>query len=193
MAHIREDVLERYAMGKLPDAAVPNVEEHLLLCVTCQERLSEADEFVAVFRTAATHVMAHPTRWWRRIPSVPGLAWAGAAAVAVLFVALGGISHRTNGAPATVVMHAMRGPESTARVPAGRSAVLVFPGVAAEAGRYDVQIVNPDGDTVAQADAQIVDGRTTLTADRLARGRYWVRLYRKHGRELIAEYGLRAE
>jgi hypothetical protein len=65
--------------------------------------------------------------------------------------------------------------------------------MAANTGRYDVQIVDADGQTVRAADAQVADGRATLAVDKLRRGRYWVRLFERGGEELIAEYGLSVE
>jgi hypothetical protein len=195
MAHIDEEILDRYAIGTLASSEVPAVEEHLLICAACQDRLTETDDFVAVFRTAATQVMAHPQSWWKRVRSLPGLAWTGAAlagaALAIVFVA--GPSQRPSTMPAMVVLHAMRGPESAARMASGRPATLVFPGLAANSGRYDVQIVDADGETVRAADAQVADGRATLAVGKLRRGRYWVRLFERGGEELIAEYGLSVE
>ena len=46
-AHISEDTLERYAMNQLPDAELAPVEEHLLVCTDCQDRLAGIDRFRA--------------------------------------------------------------------------------------------------------------------------------------------------
>ena len=45
-SHFPEDVLERYAMGKLSNQESEPLEEHLLVCVPCQQRLAELDEFL---------------------------------------------------------------------------------------------------------------------------------------------------
>ena len=50
--HIAEEVLETYALGKLDEAARAPLEEHLLLCPACQDRLSEMDEYIRVMRAA---------------------------------------------------------------------------------------------------------------------------------------------
>ncbi len=50
--HFPDDLLESYAMGKLSDQESQPVEEHLLLCSVCQERLDELDDFVQVIKTA---------------------------------------------------------------------------------------------------------------------------------------------
>jgi len=51
--HIAEDVLEQYAMSKLGEAEVIPVEEHLLICEQCRERVAWLDEFVRSMRAAA--------------------------------------------------------------------------------------------------------------------------------------------
>jgi len=51
-AHIDEDTLERYAMNRLPEAEAAAVEEHLLVCQDCQDRLAGIDRFLADLRSA---------------------------------------------------------------------------------------------------------------------------------------------
>lgn len=53
--HIPADDLEGYAMGSLP-LEVGRVEEHLLICSECRERLKAADEYVAAMRMAAEKI-----------------------------------------------------------------------------------------------------------------------------------------
>jgi len=58
-SHPSEDVLEAYAMGKLSDQDSGPLEEHLLICLACQNRLETLDEFVRVAK-AATESMSPP-------------------------------------------------------------------------------------------------------------------------------------
>jgi hypothetical protein len=44
--HATEDALEEYALGRLRGAALARLEEHLLVCEECQDRLSQLDTFV---------------------------------------------------------------------------------------------------------------------------------------------------
>ena len=55
--HIAEDSLEQYAMGALPEPEAGPLEEHLLICTACQDRLQATDDFVAAMRTAAKALM----------------------------------------------------------------------------------------------------------------------------------------
>ena len=45
-----DDTLELYALGTLPQPRADGVEEHLLLCERCRNRLSTIEEFVRVMR-----------------------------------------------------------------------------------------------------------------------------------------------
>jgi hypothetical protein len=60
MDHIPEDVLDRYAVRGLPEAEAVPVEEHLLICTICQDRLQLTDDFVAALRSAVDQ--RHETR-----------------------------------------------------------------------------------------------------------------------------------
>ena len=53
MEHIGEDDLERYAMRTLPESACATLEEHLLICQSCRDRLQTTDEYVAAMTAAA--------------------------------------------------------------------------------------------------------------------------------------------
>jgi predicted anti-sigma-YlaC factor YlaD len=52
-SHAAEDVLEQYAMDKLSEAEDVRLEEHLLVCSECRQRLEFLDEFVRSIRSAA--------------------------------------------------------------------------------------------------------------------------------------------
>jgi len=50
--HVSADKLEKYALARGSGTGFAKVEEHLLICSACQERLSGIDEFIAVLKTA---------------------------------------------------------------------------------------------------------------------------------------------
>jgi anti-sigma factor RsiW len=56
VAHIIEDDLEWYAMRTLPDAELDRLEEHLLVCADCRDRLTRTDVLVAAMRSAAAKI-----------------------------------------------------------------------------------------------------------------------------------------
>jgi len=55
-SHISEDTLEKYALGRIPEVDFFPVEEHLLICLTCQIRLEEMDEYIKVMKAATSAV-----------------------------------------------------------------------------------------------------------------------------------------
>lgn len=187
--HISEDRLDLYALGKLPQDELPRVEEHLLACEGCRARVAQADEFAFLFREAAANPEARPRlRWlpvWRR-RAMAGVA--AAAAVAAVLV----VTRREPSplAPAIVSMQAMRGPEAPAEIDAGRPAILVFDIDAAD-GSYEAQIVDTTGKEALRSATTSREGRLSVSAGRLSKGSYWVRVYRSGGGEPIVEYGLR--
>jgi hypothetical protein len=195
--HIEDDILDQYAMGNLPKEFVPEVEEHLLICSQCQERLSESDEFIALFRTAAVQADARPAAW-KSILTPRMVFWTGTAAataaMALAFLVFNP-QHAAGRQPAVLVMHSLRGPETGEHIASGRPGVLIFD-LDAERPQadYEVEIVDATGTKVLRSAAELRDGKLSLLVHELARGSYWVRLYRKQtAPELVAEYGLRAE
>ena len=58
--HIQEELLERYSLGKLAEDESASLEEHLLICHSCQDRLAETDEFVRTIRAAVPKLAAKP-------------------------------------------------------------------------------------------------------------------------------------
>ena len=48
--HITEEILEAYSLGQLTEVDIAPVEEHILICPACQERLQATDLFVATIR-----------------------------------------------------------------------------------------------------------------------------------------------
>lgn len=193
--HIEDDLLDRYALGSLRGELLAPVEEHLLICPHCQTRLIAVDEFVGLFRAAATQPDARPRPLSRWLFNPRVLTWTGAAAmVAAVFSLISVESRQPLAAPATVFMQALRGPEAASAISAGKPARLVFDlkptGTAAD---YEVQIVNLLGTQVAAIPVEFTDGHLIAPIKKLQFGSYWVRIYRKANRELIAEYGLRAD
>ncbi len=52
MRHISEDLLDQYALKKLPESEAAALEEHLLICPKCQDRLQLTEDFIAALRAA---------------------------------------------------------------------------------------------------------------------------------------------
>ena len=56
LAHISEEDLELYAMRMAPEADLERVEEHLLTCGECRDRLIETERVIAAFQAAAARI-----------------------------------------------------------------------------------------------------------------------------------------
>ncbi len=199
MSHIKEDVLDQYAMGTLSGESVVEVEEHLLGCGLCQTRLVQADEFLALFSEAATYPDAQrPSLLARIVPFRTGF-WAGAATLAALavfsFVSAPPRGRIETEKPTTVLMEALRGPGSEPRVASGKSVLLLFDlTVPSPAARYEIEAVDTEGHPVLDTQADVRDDRVAGMFPKPARGSYWIRVYRTDStRELLAEYGLDVE
>jgi hypothetical protein len=54
--HATDESLERYAMQLLPDSELRPLEEHLLTCPNCLDRLQSELEFVTAMRDAAVTI-----------------------------------------------------------------------------------------------------------------------------------------
>jgi anti-sigma factor RsiW len=50
--HASEDDLERYVMQTLPDSETGPLEQHLLACSVCRDRLTATDEYVTAMKAA---------------------------------------------------------------------------------------------------------------------------------------------
>jgi hypothetical protein len=191
-AHIDDEQLELYALGRTPEEPLPAIEEHLLVCEDCQNRLAQADEFAALFHAAATQPEARPQprRWliWGRLGAV---GMAAAAMAGVIFVA--SERGRESGAPLLVEMRAMRGPEAPAQIDGGRAATLLLDiDAAGGAEGYSAQIVDGAGAEAAKPRVYAKDGRLAVTISRLRKGTYWVRIFRSNASDPVVEYGLQA-
>ena len=57
---LSESDWEDYAMGLLTEQKTAALEEHLLICVRCQDQLARVDEYIEVVETASALVAAGP-------------------------------------------------------------------------------------------------------------------------------------
>jgi len=54
--HATDDTLERYAMRTLPESACSTLEEHLLVCQSCRDRLEATEAYLAAMKLAAAKI-----------------------------------------------------------------------------------------------------------------------------------------
>jgi anti-sigma factor RsiW len=56
VAHIDDDALEAYSMGRLAEAEAAPIEEHLLVCPLCQDRFAEWDTYIRSMQSAMRRI-----------------------------------------------------------------------------------------------------------------------------------------
>src|SRR5271169_6610166 len=78
-SHPCEETLEEYCFNRLLEPAQSKVEEHLLICTTCQATLQNLDEYIRLMKAATSEYNLTPMsgsrtpafRAWKRL----GFAW----------------------------------------------------------------------------------------------------------------------
>jgi hypothetical protein len=192
-SHVEEELLEQYSVGCLVQSEVARVEEHVLLCESCQEKLEQIDSLVRSFRSAGAQLPAESKSIWQfwRLPQfVPALA----ATVFLVFAAGVGLQIMKKGAaaPFAIALEATRG-ESVASVPAGKP-LLIQPGLEGlpRFSQYRLEIVDQSGHPVGTAELEAGSGDARTSVPAIAAGVYFVRVYSPSG-ELLREYGIEAK
>jgi hypothetical protein len=193
-SHWSEDQLEAYVRGQLGSADVPRLEEHLLICSACQDRLDAAEDFAIGFREALeTEPVATPAPqsspgwfdWLRRPAFSMGLAFAGLILVIALFS-----NRKLALAPsASLVLTAMRG--QLTETPPARTYDITLSDGPREGGPFKVQVMNAAGAPVWNGLAVAGASGTQFTEGRrIDPGDYFIRLYTIEGK-VLREYGFR--
>jgi hypothetical protein len=190
--HETDEQLELYALRRLSDERIEAVEEHLLVCAVCQERLNDVEAFATAMRDAiGSEPVLVPRRPWFQWLRTPAVAWGGA--FAILIVAIGFyMSQNPRGsaiAPvASFQLTAMRG-EMPSMAPALETEITLTD-VPAD-NNLRAELVDASGGAVWNGDLAPAAGRIKISK-RLAQGTYFVRLY-DGGGKLLHEYGFRIQ
>jgi hypothetical protein len=194
--HVDAEDLERYSMGSFPLEDAPRIEEHLLTCDGCQERLLEADEYQFVMRASSAYWRRNEgtskknskCREWRIPTWFPGLV---AVACGIVLMVVTPHFVRPPGAVVAVSLTALRSDGAGNGAPSGRDLVL-HPDLTGleESSSYRMEIVNLTGQTVRQG--RLTRAQNGVQVARLGAGLYFVRVYLPAG-ELLREYGLRIQ
>jgi hypothetical protein len=186
--HQTDERLELYALGRLPEQWVAEVEEHLLVCAACQERVDDLEAYAFAMRQAISTEPAKPPRrltWFQRSwLKIPVLAWSGCLAAIILAVALY-LQSAPHLAPlASLQLTAMRG----AMPVVGLAREIDITLADAPSGTtLRAEIVNATGSTVWGGTPEPQTHKIALTRQ-LAPGNYFVRLF-DDGSKLLHEYG----
>lgn len=205
-SHPSEDLLEEYAFQRLAEEQVAPLEEHLLVCSSCQKALAEIDEYLLLMQRGTAQIAVSPARepqlsWWRgwmpkRAPATKwahNWAWTAAGALACLVAAIL-LSHRPFEsvpiAPVTIALASLRGSGETITAPHGAPLELQLdPGDSSSPAAYRIEVVTAAGKQVWNGEAKLIKGKLeTEVTPGLGKGLYWVRLYESE--KLRSETGL---
>ena len=164
------------------------MEEHLLVCVTCQERLDEVESYALAMREGiAAEPAPEPRTDWFAWLRQPRAAWAGGFAIAVLVAGIFLSLDRSHVAPlASLQLTAMRG-ETHSVSPAQETDITLTDAPTENTAALRVDVVDAAGGTVGSSPP---GGGAVKITKQLAEGSYFVRLYDGSGK-LLHEYGFR--
>ena len=188
-SHPSDEILEEYVLHHLPETLVAQVEAHLLICQSCQDTITETDQFVAAFRAARVQPAPAMVR--------PG--WLDMHLVAVLALVILAIvvvwNHPQDAStPVAVSLSSLRGTNPLSPAPAGKALQFSIDAPDLLSGReYGVEVVDATGGPVWKGALSEIDGKLVATMSKpLVRGVYWVRLYGANS-EPLREFGLSAK
>jgi hypothetical protein len=187
--HLDEEALEKYSMRTTSVEESTVIEEHLLTCGSCQERVRETDDYLVAMRMASEQWRGDERTErggeWRFPGWFPVLA---AAACCLLLVVVALRYVQSPGPVVAVSLSALRSNGAGGNAPAGRE-LMLHPDLTglAEASSYRLEIVDQTGHPVRQVTlARTKDG---IKVPGLGAGQYFVRVYLPAG-DLLREYGL---
>ena len=190
--HPTEDEFENYLLGHTSSSSTEAIEEHLLVCGSCQAELEEAEAVVIAMRSACQELLQEraiaPRRWWQiRIP-IYAYAYAGSFAVLLTVLSMGYVYRGSAPAPESeLALTATRSAEQLAPFAVAGSTALLHLDTRflPSRKRYAVELVDPSGGRVWAGEAEAGQPAITLRiGKRLNAGRYWVRLNDVDGAEL---------
>ncbi|HVP49487.1 MAG TPA: hypothetical protein VMT32_22995 [Bryobacteraceae bacterium] len=199
--HISNEALERYAMGSVPEPALAEIEEHLLVCSQCQQQLKEIDEYIGAMRRAAQELQEEDESWkrfWMRVSrtlTFRRLGWAMAVTALVLGAVALRVATRTerSAEPFALMLETSRGSEMQ-HAPARRKLAITLDVKGLPVfSRYALELVDERGRL--QLESQVTAEQSivrTSVPDGLPRGTYFIRLYSPL-KELLREYGLQID
>ncbi len=188
--HLSEEQIEKYAMGKLRGDECDQVEEHLLICASCQDVLEATDSFLTHISVAGERLASKPQtdRGWMKIPYLPALAArplpavaAGLCSLALVWFMVAPRTQVPNLEQQQITLESLRGSSAGAVVAkANRSLLLQLDaaGLPEAATPLSVKIVTDTGKETLSVTAVAQSGKLSMNVTKgLSGGSYLVRVY----------------
>ena len=194
--HLTEVQIEKYAMGKLSAASCEELEEHLLICNSCQLSLEETDIFLTHIKAASARMEVtkeQPPMWakmpaWiaRPLPAFAGLACAAAIVLVLL------VPRPAQQTPQQLTLESFRGGQLELPLLQAKRAVqfsLDATGLP-QSPSYVVNIVDESGKLVFESTASRSQDAVTIRSDSgLPAGKFLVRILDSK-LQLLREYAV---
>lgn len=162
-------------MNRLSETELGPVEEHLLLCPACQDRVSKVDEYIATAKAAARRIESEKRPWKQLVLAYPKPLWA--ATTAALLFLLYFVWPNARGPAQTLALTTMRGAVSSPIANAGAPMQLKLDASGLQArDTYSVDVVDASGAQVATMQAKRTGDTIVVETDPLRSGQYWIRV-----------------
>jgi hypothetical protein len=200
-SHPTEVTWEKYAFGRLSDQEAATVEDHLLVCESCQASLQEVTEYIQLMKAGTASFHSAPAdpivggwRRFRRSAAQPArrVVWITGLAAICLALWLPNSSPPSL-EPVSVTLASFRGDEvAIAHAPARKPLDLSISATdVPTATEYRLIVVTSSGKQVWTGTPYASGGMLSVhLAQGLESGPYWIRLYAGES-EIVGEYGLR--
>jgi len=205
-ACLSESELDDFLHDRLSGTTRESVEEHILICQSCLDRVEEEEAFAASFRTAARRIEAEdlkaayagprpgwPARLWARIRRPSRAESTLVLAFAAVMVTLVVVPALRTGPVMDVTLVAERGLASRLSAPAesGRPLRLNLDATGLPQATLRVELAGPGNEIVLNSTAPATEGVLRWDLGRsLSAGSYWVRLYQQNPNTLLREFAL---
>ncbi len=197
--HESDERLELYALERLSDSDIMQIEEHLLVCDSCRDRLEETATFALAMRDTLREgiksgsAFDSPRPAWLGWLIKPQFVMAGTLATALVAVVLVWDSHSGVRPLAALQLNAMRGSEAQTVEPS-RELDLTLTDAAGGTGTPVVEVVdNNGGQQLWTGTPQLIGGTARVKVMKvLPAGDYLVRFYYPPG-HLVHEYSFRVK
>ncbi len=199
-SHLTEETIENYTMGRLAESDLALVEEHLLLCDSCQDQVQKMDDFVKAVRGAAKLAKDDPPTAWDRFRGYltfhPGSVWAGVSALAAAVVIFTFLPPGSS-TPQNLALSTVRGSDGSAPHAKANTPINLQLDVSEVAASplYTIELVDSSGGIIGNYTNEPKASKLNVAvAQKLPSGQYWIRLYGDSLKtDLLREYGLKVD
>lgn len=195
--HGTDEQLELYALGRLPESEHALLEEHLLVCASCREKLDGIGDFALSMRAAGSQTVSPAvgaktlSPQWSAFFRRPAVSMGLAFALLLLVLGIFSIGRKELPPSATLQLTAVRG--AMPATVAARSYDLLVTDAPRDGGPFRIELVNTAGGNVwSGLVAAGSSGIDVKVPQPLAQGDYFMRLISADGKTL-REYGFRVK